>query len=176
MSLLLQAQRAAPQTPPHQAQIPSYPSGFSTPNPQIPSPKVPKANFPPGIHCQEGTGQQRALSTAYIHPSGHCCRQQAVRAPRQCRQQAVRAPSCTYHAACRIHLAIRNALEVAGAAAVVAGAIPDRPERGEQIIDGFKVGGQHRFFPWREKAPLEAAGGAGSGSTQRGTAVSHPQR
>lgn len=64
MSLLLQAQRAAPQTPPHQAQIPPYPSGFSTPNPQIPSPKVSKANFPPGIHCQEGTGQQRAPHTS----------------------------------------------------------------------------------------------------------------
>lgn len=85
-------------------------------------------------------------------------------------------PSYTYHAARRIHLAIRNALEVAGAAAVVAGAVPDRPERGEQIIDGFKVGGQHRFFPWREKARLEAAEGAESGSTQHGTAAAHPQR
>lgn len=64
----------------------------------------------------------------------------------------------TYHAARRVHLAVRHALEVAAAAAVVAGAVPDRPEGGEQVIDGFEVGGQHRFFPWREKAPLERAG------------------
>jgi len=64
----------------------------------------------------------------------------------------------TYHAARRVHLAIRNALEVAGTATVVAGAVSDRPEGGEQVIDGFKVRGQHRFFPWREKVPLGLGG------------------
>lgn len=77
--------------------------------------------------------------------------------PPACPQNA-RQPRETYHAARRVHLAIRNTLEVAGAAAVVAGAISDRPEGGEQVIDGFKVGGQHRFFPWREKAPLGLTG------------------
>lgn len=94
-----------------------------------------------------------------MSPSGSSPKQMA--APGACSRG-------TYHAARRVHLAIRNALEVAGTATVVAGAVSDRPEGREQVIDGFKVGGQHRFFPWREKAPLGLAGSwRGQGNPQR---------
>lgn len=60
----------------------------------------------------------------------------------------------TYHTARGVHPAVRHALEVASAAPIVPGAVANWPKGGQQVIDGFKVGGQHRFFPWRERGWL----------------------
>lgn len=64
----------------------------------------------------------------------------------------------TYHTSRRVHLAVRHTLEISGAAPVVPRAVTDWPKGGQQVIDGFEVGGQHCFFPWRKRGRLNPRG------------------
>ena len=60
----------------------------------------------------------------------------------------------TYHTPRGVHLTVSHALEVARAAPVVPRAVTAGPEGGQQVVDGFKVRGQHRVLPWGERGWL----------------------
>lgn len=85
-----------------------------------------------------------------IPRSGRCLEQASLApGPTPCSQA-----NGTYHTSRGVYLAVRHALEVSCAATIVPRAVTHRPKGGQQVVDGFKVCGQHRFFPWRQNSWL----------------------